>query len=344
MQQADMLQLTDRDFQNLIVEVEQSPLFRRLFRKEKIIRYHRFQGTDISGDFYRTDTENIADSGSLDIESLLEKRKEIVRRIAKLGIQKFKKYFLFCEPGVTKEETAAACHLPVREVEAINSLVNDFAVMSEFYHPSAFESQAVHYTRIASIEKCPEGFIIGYYSPSYARGRYEIDYDKFEQLLREHRLAAGETKQARQLFKKMQLINARKDTINNLLQKLIKKQALYLETGEKKSLLPFTQKELAGEIGVARSSVSRAIRYKSLCTPWEEEVPLKDFLPGPKQFKKRIIGQLLRSESGLKSDKDACAALLEKFGISISRRSVAKLRQELRLPARGKAAQAGGIK
>ena len=341
MQQADLLQLSDKDFQSLIVEIEQSPMFRRLFRKEKIIRYHPFQSTDISPKFYQINAEAVADSGSPDIETLLEKREEIVRQIEKLGIQKFKEYFLFCKAGTTREEIAAACDLSIREVEAINSLVDDFAVMSEFYHPSEINTHAVRYTLIASIEKCREGFIIGYFSPAYARGRYEIDFSRFEQITADGRLGAGEIKEARQLLRKMQLINARKDTINSMLQSLIRKQALYLETGDKKSLLPFTQKELAGEIGIAPSSVSRAIRYKSICTPWDEEIPLKDLLPGPKQFKKRLIRQLLQTESGLRSDKATCAVLLEKFGIAISRRSVAKLRQELKLPARGKALKSG---
>jgi DNA-directed RNA polymerase specialized sigma54-like protein len=344
MQQADLLQLNDKDFRDFIAEVEGSPLFRRFFRKEKIIRYHRYPGTDISARFYQVNTDTIADSGSPDIESLLENRKELVGRIQKLGTEKFKEYFLFAEGGITSKETAAACNLSVREVEAINSLINDFEAVSEFYHPSGLNSQAIHYSMIAAIEINRGNLNIGYFSPGYARGRYEIDYTKYEHFLGEGSFSAREKKEMRRLLQKLELINARKDTINKLLQNIVKKQARYLESGDRKALLPFTQKELASETGLAASSVSRAIRYKSLRLPWDEEVPLKDLLPGPKQFKKRIIKQLLQTESGLTSDKATRSRLIEKYGISISRRSVAKLRQELKLPGRGKAAQAGGIK
>jgi hypothetical protein len=268
---------------------------------------------------------------------LLSNKDNIVRQIEKLGIKRFKEYFLFCEPGITPGEIAAACDMEIPEVEAINSLVNDFAIMSEFYHPSGFNSQIVHYTKIASIEKDRGNFIIGYFSPVYARGRYIIDHGRFERLLADGRFTAREAKEGKQLLQKLQLINTRKDTINILLQSLVRKQTLYLETGDKMSLLPFTQKELASEIGLAPSTVSRAIRYKSVVIPWGEEIPLKHLLPGPKQFKKRLIKQLLHTEPRLVSDEATRARLLEKFGVAISRRSAAKLRQELKLPARGKA-------
>jgi DNA-directed RNA polymerase specialized sigma54-like protein len=344
MQQADLLQLSDKDFRDLIAEVEGSPLFRRFFRKEKIIRYRRYPGTDVSARFYQVDTETLADSGSADIESLLENRDKLVGQIRKLGIEKFKRYFLLAEGGITPEDTAAACGLSIREVDAINSLVNEFDAVSEFYHPSQFSSGTIHYTMLAAIEMGRGGFSIQYFSPNYARGRYEIDYNRYEQFLGESTFSAGEKKQVRRMLQKLELINARKDTINKILQSIVKKQARYLETGEKKALLPFTQKELAGETGLAASSVSRALRYKSVRTPRDEEVPLKDFLPGPKQFKKQIIRQLLLNESGITSDKVACDRLTEKYGISISRRSVAKLRQELKLPGRGKAVKTGGVR
>jgi Sigma-54, DNA binding domain len=344
MQQADLLQLSDKDFRDLVTEVEGSLLFRRFFRKEGIIRYHRYPGTDISARFNQVDTETIADSGSADIESLLENRDDLVGRIQKLGIEKFKRYFLFAEGGITPGEIAAACGISTREVNAINSLVNEFEVKSEFYHPSGFSSQSIHYSMIAAIEMGRGGLNIGYFSPGYARGRYEIDYNRYEKLLNEGRFHSSEKKEMRRLLQKLELINARKDTVNKILQSIVGKQARYLETGDKKALLPFTQKELSGETGLATSSVSRALRYKSVKVPWGEEVPLKDFLPGPKQFKKRILKQLLLTESGLTSDKATRNRLMEKYGIGISRRSVAKLRQELKLPGRGKAVKTGGIK
>ena len=58
-------------------------------------------------------------------------------------------------------------------------------------------------------------------------------------------LTEAEIKEARQLFKRLELINSRKDTLTQILQSIIDKQALYLESSDLKSLLSFSQKELA---------------------------------------------------------------------------------------------------
>jgi RNA polymerase sigma-54 factor len=204
--------------------------------------------------------------------------------------------------------------------------------MSEFYHPSNFTSDVIHYSKIASVDTEKDGFVISYFSPSFARGRYLIDYERFEELYGNGTFSKAEVRKARQLFKKMELINSCKDTINQILQNVIKKQALYLETGNEQSLLPLSQKELAEMIGVATSSVSRAIRGKSIDTPWGEEIPLKRLFPRPKRFRKELLKQLLETDNKLSSDEAIRAALWDKFGVAISRRSIANLRKELKFP------------
>jgi RNA polymerase sigma-54 factor len=124
------------------------------------------------------------------------------------------------------------------------------------------------------------------------------------------------------------------------LQNIIDKQALYLESGDLRSLLPLSQKELAKKIGLAPSSVSRAISGKSIDTPWGEEVSLKHFFPRPKRFKKELLKQLLETEEELFSDEAIKVKLWEKFGVAISRRSVASLRKELKIPVAWKRKQA----
>lgn len=333
MEQASLLEMADDDFHRLITDIEKSPLFRRLYQKEKLIRYQRFPRTDISSSFYQVKEESIADKGSLDIESLLLNKEYIVHQIQNLGLEKFKRYFLFPESGMTPEELAKECDLAVSEVHKINSLINDFSLLSEFYHPSALSSGRIHYSKIASVERGEEGFIIGYFSASSARGRYLIDYERFEELKAGGALAEAEVKEAKQLFKRLELINSRKDTVSQILQNIIDQQALYLKSGDLRSLLPFRQKELAKKIGLAPSSVSRAIKGKSIDTPWGAETPLKHFFPRPRRFRQERLRQLLETEPGLASDEAIRVKLREKFGVAISRRSVASLRKELKFPA-----------
>jgi DNA-directed RNA polymerase specialized sigma54-like protein len=340
MEQASLLEMPEDEFHGLIAEIEKNPLFQRLYRKERLIRHQRFPGTDISPAFYELKEDIVAGKGSADVESLLLDKEHLVGQIRRLGLEQFKRYFLFPESGMTAEGIAAECGLAVSEVQKINSLIDELSILSEFYNPSALSSEAIHYYKVATVDKDEGGFVIGYSSASLARGRYSINYQRFEELKAGGAFTEAESRQARRLFKKLELVNSRKDTITRILQSIIDKQALYLDSGNLKALLPFSQQELAKKIGLAPSSVSRAIRGKSIGTPRGEEVPLKHFFPRPRVFKKEVLKQLLETEEGLLSDEAIRAKLLEKSGVAISRRSVADLRKELKIPAVSKRKQA----
>ena len=332
MEQANLLEMPEDEFQRFVTEIEQSRLFKKLYQSEKLIRYRRFPRTDISSSFYQLNEETVADKGSLDVDSLLLNKEYIVRQIKRIGLEKFKRYFLFPESGMTPEEIAKECDLDVSQVRKINSLIDEFSIMSEFYHPSNVSSTTIHYSKIASVEKDKKGFVIGYFSPSAARGQYLIDYGRFEESKASGSLTKAEVTETRQLFKKLELINSRKDILTQILQTIIDKQALYLESSDLKALLPFSQKELAEKLEVAPSSISRAISAKSLETPWGAEVPLKHFFPGPKRFKKELLRELLETEEELTTDDTIRTKLWNKFGVAMSRRSVANLRKELKFP------------
>lgn len=221
----------------------------------------------------------------------------------------------------------------VSRVEQINNLIDDFSIMSGFCYPSTITSDAIRYSKVASVERDETGFTICYFSPSFARGLYLIEYGRFEELKATGALTEAEVRQAKYLFKRLTLINNYKDTLNRILQSIVHKQALYLESGNPKSLLPFSQKELARKVQLAPSSVSRAIRYKSIDTPWGQEIALKRFFPKPKDFNLALIRQILETGARPASDEAIRKELSEKFGVAISRRSVANLREELKLPA-----------
>lgn len=334
LEQADLLEMPEEEFHRLVVEVERSSLFQKLYLQAKIIRFQKFPQADISPHFYEVKEELLADRSPADVESLLVGKEDIVRLIQKLGLEKFKRYFLFPEPELEMEEVAQECGLTVSEIHRINRLVDEMAIMSEFSPPSATGSGGgIHYSKIASVERSPEGFVLGYFSPLYARGRYLIDYEKFAGLKSKGIVPGSELKEAAQLFKKLELINSRKDTIYRILRALVEKQTLYLESGETKALLPFTQKELAERLGLAPSSVSRAIQGKSIDTPWGKERPLRDFFPRPRRYKKELLRLLLEGEKEPLPDEKIRARLKEKFGISVSRRLVANLRKELKIPS-----------
>jgi len=334
MEQAALLEMPEEEFQRLIAEVEKSPLFQRLCRQDGIVHYQRFPNTDLSPYFYELKEELVADEGSLDLEELLREREEVVEAIKALGPEKFKRYFLYPEPGDTADDIARECDLELWEVERINEFIDRFSIMSEFFHPSGLaSSKGIYYSRIASVEKGPEGFVIGYLAPSLARGKYSIDYERFERLAGDGFFSGTEVRKMRQLLRRLELINSRKDTVYHILIHIVEKQALYLESGDSKALLPLAQKELANSIAVVPSTVSRAIRGKSVDTPWGEEKPLKDFFPRPRRFRKELVRQILETEGEPLSDEAIRAKLDGKFGVSLSRRTVSSLRKELKIPS-----------
>jgi transposase len=342
-EQANLLEMPEEEFNRLAIEVETSPLFKRLWGQERLIRYQRCPRTDVSPRFYELNEEIAAGPGSLDVESVLSGKEEVVRHIQRIGRDKFERYFLYPEPEVSVEETARECRLEMSQVEKINELINEFSIMSEFYNPSALgPADRVRYSKVASVERRREGFVIGYMSPVYARGKYSIDYQRFEELMESGTIAATEAKEVRQLFKRLECLNARKDTLTRILHSIVEKQATYFESGKSRALLPFTQKELARRIGLVPSSISRAIGGRSLETPWGEERALKDFFARPRMFRKELVRQLLGTREGFASDEAIRARLEREFGVSISRRSVASLRKELKVAAARKRNQPAG--
>lgn len=332
LEQASLLEMPEDEFNRLIRELENSPLFKKLYREAKIVRYQKYPKTDISSRFYQLNEEIVVGAGSPHVESLLLDKEDVVRQIQKLGLENFKRYFLYPEEEISLEKIAQECNLELSEVRRINSLVDEFSIMSEFCHPTALSPEhGIRYSKVAAVERGPAGFVIGYFSPSSARGRYSIDYERFEELRGNGAIGGAEVGEIRQLFKRLELINSRKDTITRILQGIVEQQALYFESGDLKALLPFSQRELAEKIEVVPSSISRAIRGRSLDTPWGEEKALKDFFPRPRRFKKELVRRFLEAETEPLSDEAIKNKLKEAFGVSISRRLVASLRKELKI-------------
>ena len=335
MQQANVLQMSDTEFHKLISELEQDPLFNRLYRQEKLIHYHRFAGTDISP--LSTDIEKypISGSSSPDIEALIAKQPDILDIIRKVGDEKFKKYFLFPQENYSLEDISIDCNIRMYEINAINILVNELSILSTFYHPPGSGTRMLTYTCLGSIEINKDGFTVKYLSPVYARGRYIINYEKIEEFLESRNLDKSDISAIKKLLRKLEFINNRKNILQDILTTLINKQSLYLESGKQNNLLPFSQRELARDISAAPSSVSRAMRMKSIITPWDEEIPLKNLLPNLHFFKKELIKRTLEIEPTLRSDEVISNRLRDKFGVHISRRLISALRKELRINPKG---------
>ncbi len=128
-------------------------------------------------------------------------------------------------------------------------------------------------------------------------------------------------------------IEKRNVTIERIIERIMKEQTDFFETGEP-GLNPLMQKDIADELGLHPSTISRAIANKYLQTP--KGVFSLKFLC-PRDVKgltsrniERAIGDIIAKEDRAKPlGDDEIARKLEAGGISIKRRTVAAYRKKL---------------
>lgn len=135
-------------------------------------------------------------------------------------------------------------------------------------------------------------------------------------------------------------LHQRQQTIENILQEIIKRQAPYLDHGTA-HLKPMTMSQVADAIGVHETTVSRAVAGKYVQTP-HGVLPMKFFFTSGYMTAegqtlsntsiKDAIADLIAKESPLKplSDSEIVDILKDK-GVDLARRTVAKYRSELNI-------------
>lgn len=339
---SNFMELPEDEFRHLIKQVEDQPVFKRLLgfsnRQEKIITRQRFPQTDLASHFYQIKDEITAGSVAPDIAPLLKKRQEIIPRIKKIGEKNFKRFFLYSENNLSTERIARVCKIKPAEVKLIRELMDEISVLDLTQPTSVTPLSSAHTApgvKIATIEADngavagQNQFRIGYFSPAYARGRYVVDYKKLVQLKARDRFTQEESRKIERLIKQIELINARKTILYQIIKKLLDIQMDYFRTGQEASLTPLTQQMLARHLKVHRSTVNRAVNHKYLETPWGEVRYLKSFLNNQKQFVKRILLQITKDATAKLTDDSIKKILEEKYHIKLARRTICAYRQEL---------------
>ena len=140
----------------------------------------------------------------------------------------------------------------------------------------------------------------------------------------------------------MKSIEQRKNTILRVCQSIIQRQEQFLEYGAD-HLKPMMIKEVAEEVGVHPSTVSRAVSSKYAHTP-QGVIELRSFFSesvnGPEgagmslQTLKRLVKKMIDEEDGAHPlTDDQIAKKLAEGGIQVTRRTVAKYREDLRIPS-----------
>ena len=137
-------------------------------------------------------------------------------------------------------------------------------------------------------------------------------------------------------------IEQRKNTIVRTCEVIIRRQTDFLEHGEQ-ALRPMMIKEVAEEIGVHPSTVSRAVANKYVHTAqgvYELRFFFSEGVNGPEGgdlplvLLKRKVKKLIEEEDSRKPlTDDQLAAELRAQGINVTRRTVAKYREDLQIPS-----------
>ena len=146
-------------------------------------------------------------------------------------------------------------------------------------------------------------------------------------------------KSAMQLIKN---IEQRKQTILKVCQSIVRRQLDFLEHGID-LLKPMMIKEVAEEIGVHPSTVSRAVANKYAHTPqgvFELRYFFSESVNGPEGgntsllILKRRVKKLIEEEDSARPLTDEqLTRILQSQGIQVTRRTVAKYREDMRIPS-----------
>jgi len=140
----------------------------------------------------------------------------------------------------------------------------------------------------------------------------------------------------------MRNIEQRKNTILRTCEAIIRRQSDFLEKGVE-AMKPMMIKEVAEEIGVHPSTVSRAVSNKFVHTSqgvYELRFFFSEGVNGPEgsstplMLLKRKVKKLIEDEDPRKPlTDDLIASMLQSQGIDVTRRTVAKYREDMRIPS-----------
>jgi len=140
----------------------------------------------------------------------------------------------------------------------------------------------------------------------------------------------------------MKNIEQRKQTIYKVCQAIVGRQRQFLEYGID-HLKPMMIKDVAEEVGVHPSTVSRAVANKYVHTPqgvFELRYFFSEAVQGPSGggtpllLLKRMVKKMIAEEDKTKPlTDDQITSMLQTMGISVTRRTVAKYREDMKIPS-----------
>lgn len=319
---SQFITIDEKKFSEIIKQIDSSPEYQKLVDLN-IISYLSLPHTNhvksadefIDKIFYSNVSENFNEL----LGKIREKHK-IVKIIKKIGEENYKKFFLSSESHTFKK-ISEELKISLEDVKKIFEFTDEILCYSEIENIFGIEKKDntiyKNYVKIAKISFVNNKPLIIYLIPYIFRGKYKINYTKlyefYSQLKKEEKIPY------QNLVKNLELINAKRNILHNILLEIInfQKDFVITEDVNKKKLL--TQKMLAKSVGVSASTVCRVLKNKSIELPSGKEYSLESFVSNKKEI---IIKYFENLSYDNFTDESLKKILEQKYGIKLSRRTV----------------------
>lgn len=130
----------------------------------------------------------------------------------------------------------------------------------------------------------------------------------------------------------LEALEFRKSSLRTVAEEILRSQVEFLTNGPA-YLKPMTKKQLAQQVGLHESTISRATDNKMLQLPTGEVLPLEIVFDSALPIREMVRKLTAERVNGRPLSDGEIAERLNASGIQIARRTVAKYRDQLRLPS-----------
>jgi DNA-directed RNA polymerase specialized sigma54-like protein len=333
---AQAIKMPESEWAKLISDVERDGLFQELLdaraEGKRIIKFKRFSRTQLSGQFYESQDQDVVGSGAdVSMESMLEKRADLLELIHKIGQDKFERYFMYREGSEPPETIAKECGVTLEQAKSLEDFIVEMSVQAEFYHPSSLDGVAkVRPTMVGQIIKNDDGnFSIAFFSPHLARGMYDIDRGALQRWQKSKKLDRNSSARLRRYIGLLELANMKQGAFWRVLDHLLKVQKPYFETQDPSKMAALSLRKAAAELQFAPSTLSRVFASKSVMMPWGHEMLILDLMPGQRRVVLEILDRILAAETGHMTDAALAHRIAEQHNVRVSRRTITACRHHL---------------
>ena len=228
------------------------------------------------------------------------------------------------------------------EIHALNEEINKISVLDPYPGRRYSSDEPIYVAPEVYIEKVEEDFVIYFTDDGSPRLRISNTY---QQLLGENE-TSKETKdfikdKVRSAVDLLRNIEHRRQTIYRVVECIVERQKDFLNFGVE-HLKPMMLKDVAEDIGMHLSTISRVVNRKYAHTPqgvielrrfFSEGMLNEDGEEVSTRILKLKIKKMIEEEDTKKPlTDDEIAKILSKEGVKLSRRTVAKYRDQMQIP------------